>query len=50
MTTRAKNGDFEDYGFMLGDILQQWESWGGHVHAHNVLDERYFESGEVHEG
>lgn len=27
------NGDFEDYGFLLGDNLQQWETWAVHSHV-----------------
>ncbi len=32
------NGDFEDYGFMLGDNLQQWETWAGHMHVEGTFD------------
>lgn len=26
------NGDFDDYGFLLGDNLQNWETWAIHGH------------------
>lgn len=32
------NGDFTDTAFLLGDNLQQWDTWGTHFHVEGAFD------------